>query len=387
MEDCECTLFSNPNRSVMTNSTQQQNTGFDYISENLIVSDYPTACNVDLLEALCVSHVVSCGFDQPPTAVGRSDYGKRIKYFFLPDVDDIPSANILQYLPKAVSFIQNALENEEGKSFSCKKQNESMIKMKYTSSISVVLIHCAFGQSRSCAVCVGYLMTSQVKSWKEDNDNGHFHLILQQCYDFVANARKCIAINPGFMRQLEIYRRMQTKQAEIFLSNGEFKGPFSSAHAYYRSARLDAEIKSGKELSSFFPSPQNLRSSGFQIKEKIFRCRKCRIELFTSSNIIDALTEEDILHLPVISCNAKGKGFLAGSLFATTKSKHDPYLSFGRNKTKLQIEPIDWMHSFITTSPFEGKVFCPKCDQKIGSYECMKSSFYFVVEIINSKED
>lgn len=58
-----------------------------------------------------------------------------------------------------------------------------------------VLVHCVYGQSRSAAVCVAHLMAAH-------------RLTLQDAYDAVQEARPCIHINSGFLRQLALFERM-----------------------------------------------------------------------------------------------------------------------------------------------------------------------------------
>ncbi|CAI5712722.1 unnamed protein product [Peronospora destructor] len=79
-----------------------------------------------------------------------------------------------------------------------------------------VLVHCVYGQSRSAAVCVAYLMATQGKT-------------LLEAYDVVQQARQCISINPGFLRQLELFERMG--------NDPEVMGS-TSAHAELRTMML-----------------------------------------------------------------------------------------------------------------------------------------------------
>ncbi|RHZ14110.1 hypothetical protein DYB37_010034, partial [Aphanomyces astaci] len=58
------------------------------------------------------------------------------------------------------------------------------------------LVHCVYGQSRSAAICVAFLMHSE-------------QLSLQQSYDRVQAARPCIYINSGFLSQLALFEAMQ----------------------------------------------------------------------------------------------------------------------------------------------------------------------------------
>lgn len=81
-----------------------------------------------------------------------------------------------------------------------------------------VLVHCVYGQSRSAAVCVAYLMATA-------------QMTLMQAYDAVQRARPCIHINPGFLRQLELFERMQ--------ANPDPSGA-TPAHAVVREPRMNA---------------------------------------------------------------------------------------------------------------------------------------------------
>ncbi|RQM29807.1 hypothetical protein B5M09_002276 [Aphanomyces astaci] len=58
------------------------------------------------------------------------------------------------------------------------------------------LVHCVYGQSRSAAICVAFLMHSE-------------QLSLRQSYDRVQAARPCIYINSGFLSQLALFEAMQ----------------------------------------------------------------------------------------------------------------------------------------------------------------------------------
>ncbi|RLN55476.1 hypothetical protein BBJ29_006796 [Phytophthora kernoviae] len=67
---------------------------------------------------------------------------------------------------------------------------------QHLNALNAALVHCVYGQSRSAAICVAYLMQKR-------------NLTLLEAYDIVQRARPCISINPGFLRQLELFQRMQ----------------------------------------------------------------------------------------------------------------------------------------------------------------------------------
>lgn len=59
-----------------------------------------------------------------------------------------------------------------------------------------VLVHCAYGQSRSATICIAYLMQA-------------FKWTLIKAYQTVQRARPCISVNKGFLAQLALFQRME----------------------------------------------------------------------------------------------------------------------------------------------------------------------------------
>ncbi|TDH67315.1 uncharacterized protein CCR75_005710 [Bremia lactucae] len=169
---------------------------------------------------------------------------------------------------------------------------------------TAVLVHCAYGQSRSAAVCVAFLMATQGKT-------------LLEAYDQVQLSRPCISINPGFLRQLELFERME------FDSN--VMGS-TSAHAEFRTlmARQDRMKKRKAAIANI---PQ-LALPGTSMS-----CRKCNFALCTARN--------QLMHSPA-------SGELCSGIF---------------------IEPMEWMTNsseFIQDNV--GKLYCPSCKAKLGSW-------------------
>ena len=85
-----------------------------------------------------------------------------------------------------------------------------------------VLVHCAYGQSRSATICVAYLMYT-------------YKWTLKRAYEAIHHARPCISINKGFLTQLAHFERMefdsdirgrsaaQAEVADIQVSNYDFE--------------------------------------------------------------------------------------------------------------------------------------------------------------------
>lgn len=117
------------------------------------------------------------------------------------------------------------------------------------------LVHCVYGQSRSAAVCVAFLMATE-------------RLALREAYDAVQQARPCIHINPGFLKQLALFERMGANPNEL----GD-----SPAHAEFRSM---IAAKDWADMSSPDVVAVPLLSSPC----RAMRCRKCALVLASTKN-------------------------------------------------------------------------------------------------------
>ncbi|RLN27100.1 hypothetical protein BBJ28_00023138, partial [Nothophytophthora sp. Chile5] len=116
----------------------------------------------------------------------------------LVDILDMEEELLLPHFGRCIAFLQEHLAPT--------KQREQARQP------AAALVHCVYGQSRSAAICVAFLMATQ-------------RLTMLEAYDIVQRARPCISINPGFLRQLELFQRMQ--------NNPDIMGD-TSAHAELR---------------------------------------------------------------------------------------------------------------------------------------------------------
>jgi dual specificity phosphatase 12 len=87
-------------------------------------------------------------------------------------VDDDPNENLLKHFSETNAFIKQALDNDGG-----------------------VFVHCAMGKSRSATIVCAHLM--------KEYDLSPADALKQLC-----EGRPICSPNPGFMEQLEVYRRM-----------------------------------------------------------------------------------------------------------------------------------------------------------------------------------
>ncbi|KAJ9072980.1 tyrosine protein phosphatase yvh1 [Entomophthora muscae] len=219
---------------------------------------------------------------------------------------DEDNQNLLQYFDETNNFILEGLATN-GK----------------------VLVHCMAGISRSATVVCAFLMK-------------HRSLSSQEALSTLTTVRSIIDPNPGFREQLEIYEQIAfevnvkhepyrrfliSKMAEDFLSLG---------HSNDMILGVDPE----QMMTGGVPTP----SSFLKI-----RCKRCRRALIYPENIIE--------HEP-------GKGQTAFQ-----HRKRDSNFAKGHNETcsSYFIEPMAWIEG-LQGGALEGKIDCPKCNTKLGSY-------------------
>lgn len=102
---------------------------------------------------------------------------------------DMEDELLLPFFAECIAFIDANVTSSSASSSSSSGQQPPQQQP------TNVLVHCVYGQSRSAAICVAYLMATR-------------RLSLRDAYDAVAKARPCIYINPGFLRQLALFERM-----------------------------------------------------------------------------------------------------------------------------------------------------------------------------------
>lgn len=305
----------------------------------LYVGDKNVAEDSLMLELMGVTHIVSCGFEYPLQPASKYTS-------FCINIMDVPDANLLQYLPRACKFIESVKEG-------------------------AVYIHCVHGQSRSCSVCVAFLMRQEMK--KAHSSSGDNLDILHSCYNRVMQCRPSMAVNPGFVRQLDLFRRMgcalvavaNTSNSSSTVSDNNFilRLPLSKAHATFRSFRAKTEFQEHSTVLHKFQDASQVfhDSSSYQL----FSCSKCRTYLFCSHHILDEWTETTTLPL---------SDYWADSFGGKEYTGNNACLSnVGLPTNCIEVEPIEWMRSQMTADHGllieKGKLNCPSCNGKIGFWD------------------
>ncbi|KDQ08484.1 hypothetical protein BOTBODRAFT_191750 [Botryobasidium botryosum FD-172 SS1] len=210
----------------MGESTSEYRT-MDQIIPNLWVGDFEAALDTELLEKHGIKYVLS------------AVQGIRVNKKFIQhkcDLLDTEYSDLFTFLPRAVSFIENALGKSEG-----------------------VLVHCHAGMSRSASIAAAYLIKSQ------DMD-------VTAAIDLMKTARPIIQPNKGFLRQLEIFR---SASYQIYPS-------YKPTHKYFIK-RTIIDILDPSPFGGSKPSKMTVASA---MDWRRIRCRKCRRELAARKHIL-----------------------------------------------------------------------------------------------------
>uniref|UniRef100_A0A914PSF3 protein-tyrosine-phosphatase n=1 Tax=Panagrolaimus davidi TaxID=227884 RepID=A0A914PSF3_9BILA len=201
---------------------------------------------------------------------------------------------------------------------------------KVLNSGGSILVHCEVGVSRSIAIVAAYLMKKH--EWNPSK------AIL-----FIQNSRPIACPNQSFIRQLAIFRQLGYKADIETLSRSQHYRNFCADtgnlphHTRGESSDDDNNITERiKKIDLEHHSQKN-------IAHKRFRCRKCRNDLFYDTHIlkhtIGTIDDDEIDHSEELQ---------------TPELCSFDYL----------IAPMKWMN----IEEYQGKILCPKCNEKLGQY-------------------
>lgn len=179
-----------------------------------------------------------------------------------------------------------------------------------------VLVHCYFGVSRSAALVLAYIMKK-------------YQLSFAEAFERVKKKRKLICPNPGFVSQLKLYKEMGYN---IDHNHPKFK-LFCLTIAADKVKKV--KILPQEYLNVIKPDPGLVQT---QPEPNVYRCKKCRRIVASTSNL---LTHYD----------RKTNSICQQTYF---------------------IEPLAWMHDITHTT--QGKLHCPKCQIKLGSFSWIMGS-------------
>ncbi|XP_050536924.1 dual specificity protein phosphatase MPK-4-like isoform X2 [Daktulosphaira vitifoliae] len=209
---------------------------------------------------------------------------------------------------------------------------------------SSVLVHCYFGVSRSSTIVIAYLMKK-------------YEISFGEAHKKVKCIKPNVSPNTGFLAQLSLYEILNWKINKDNLQYKMYR--LKIAARKVKKVKILPQdcidvIKKDPSLTSAKPDP------------KVFRCRKCRRILALQSNLLPHFANEKLSWKD----SKLSTNFLESQLCSST----------------YFVEPLSWMS---VTQSANGKINCPKCHSKLGSYswtmgcqcQCgakVSPAFYFI---------
>ncbi|XP_050663686.1 dual specificity protein phosphatase MPK-4-like isoform X2 [Leptidea sinapis] len=332
----------------------------DLIDDGLYLGNLACAHDHKTLEKLKITHILTIDLvPLPRTILDRPNL--TFKYVKLADV---PREDLISHLPECNDFLKQAI---------C--DNGS------------VLVHCYFGVSRSAAVVIGYIMEK-------------YSLCYEDAFALVKSKRRFIGPNIGFVAQLKLFGHMGYK---INKDDPRFK--------QFRLKMAGQKLKQIKILPQLFadlvkPDPGIIHERPDPI---VYRCKKCRRIVASQNNIIPHIPKQVKIELAKkgirpppskltgLTCAENGQLLIdklkslacqiinedAGAS-TVEEDGASPQVLDGYNEQNMVdssiagrdcpevcrlmwfVEPMSWMED-VTHAP-HGKLHCPKCRNKIGSF-------------------
>ena len=298
----------------------------DEIEPGLFLGNLTAATDLNWLKEAKISHILTVDSCPLPRKVQQLQ-DMTFKYI---QITDMPREDFLTYFEDSYQFIDYALAGG-GK----------------------VLVHCYFGVSRSATLVIAYTMK------KHD-------MTFTAAFDLVKSKRRFVGPNPGFIAQLKLYEDMG---CSIDSTNIQFKMyRLQIAADMVRKARILPGscidlVKADPALTTVRPEPT------------VYRCKRCRRIVASASNILPHRPRERQIwrHVSTKRRDKSPKQPKTTQVEEATEkpAKQESEPTEFCTKTHF-IEPLAWMPDIVHN--LEGKLNCPKCDAKLGSFSWISGS-------------
>ncbi|CAH2068141.1 unnamed protein product, partial [Iphiclides podalirius] len=345
----------------------------DLIDDNLYLGNLACARDEKYLQKLQITHILTIDLvPLPRTILDRT----KLTFKFV-KLADVPKEDLITQLPDTNEFIKEAIGNG-----------------------GTVLVHCYFGVSRSAAVVIAYIMEK-------------YGLCYEDAFSLVKSKRRFIGPNVGFVAQLKLFGHM-----------GYCLNRDDPRFKQFRLKMAGQKLKQVKIIPQLFadlikPDPGLVRERPDPI---VYRCKKCRRIVASQSNIIPHLPKQVKVELAKkgirpppskltgLNCAENGqllieklKSLACQIMDQNGKECEASSDSNGSGQIEVQesdegtsqvldgytegnmvdasivarvdeqccrlvwfVEPMSWMKG-VTNEP-HGKLHCPKCQNKIGSF-------------------
>eukprot|EP01038_Epipyxis_sp_PR26KG_P011575 gene11575-15498_t len=245
----------------------------DRVIKNIYISSIECAGNDTLLEQNNITHLISVGCITPSQSV--VDIRNCLSF---EHIMDSPDELIIRLFDITSKFIEHNLGNYVAGLTHPNIENEDIgivtddgVKLissspenKFQKVInnSNILVHCIYGQSRSAAIVIAYMISI-----------GHD---IAQALDILKQTHPSVCINPGFLAQLHFYYDYVTFRANMTNKNSKFVLDNIYNMLMIPKYRIDLakyakyKIDGDKDLLTFpFTNTSN----------RIYICKGCRNEL------------------------------------------------------------------------------------------------------------
>lgn len=285
-----------------------------------------------------ITHVVSLVTGALPSTFNSTDFADHLHI----EVDDDEDTDIMKHFAESNKFIEEALNS---------------------SPENNVLVHCVAGMSRSVTIVLAYLLLkAQIvrglgnsTSLKEEEAEAEIDRLLSN--EIIPARGPSATPNSSFHEQLKIYARSACEA--------------SPARPLYRQWVLRQQSASGVPPEAPRYVSAISREAGVEGRPaSILRCKKCRTPLAASAGFIP--------HTPIDPSMAtfshsyrKNGGSATGGLSGTNMAPRNGMLFTSSLPTQCMqyfMEPVLWMRPELEKGELEGKLGCPKCAAKVGSY-------------------
>ncbi|KAF3917731.1 hypothetical protein ABW20_dc0101068 [Dactylellina cionopaga] len=220
------------------------------------------------------------------------------------EVDDDYDENLIEHFKTSNEFIDKAID--EGGS---------------------VLIHCAMGISRSATIATAYLIYK-----KEIPPDTALNLIKE--------TRRIVHPNFGFREQLDIYHQ----NLEAAVKNLD-DVPAYQRYLYKKEVEMSRQARKAPTINYYIA--EEAQATG----DRELKCKMCRRTLALSKSFVEHVAK------PPATATSRG---IAGS----SASQPAPQAACQH----FFVDPIEWMRPELEKELLEGKLECPKCTAKVGSY-------------------
>eukprot|EP01125_Pyxidicula_operculata_P018647 TRINITY_DN663_c0_g1_i4.p1 TRINITY_DN663_c0_g1~~TRINITY_DN663_c0_g1_i4.p1 ORF type:complete len:302 (+),score=45.52 TRINITY_DN663_c0_g1_i4:2-907(+) len=290
--------------------------GITRIFPYLYLCSHKETRDKDKLLDMHITHIVALGENLVSAFAKAQNKKKGLDFEYLVlDVNDSDEENVIQYFDKVHDFIQ------EGKNH------------------GYILVHCPTGDSRAAVMCAAYLIKFR-------------KLSVEDACGLIQDIRPTANFRPGFMKQLNDYYNQLMGPVEP-PPTPEVEQPQETT-SVPESSTQNVEVQQNEvttpsdtvENSPVIGDDSTINEENADQNEKqSFTCYKCRTPIFTSDNLAE--------HTP-------GKGQTA---FKWTKRGAET----GQVAcSSYFLDEMEWMGN---CSDVSGKLFCPKCNARIGSWD------------------